>query len=311
VAHHRFTPRNYYSTFGQHDPVLAVEDGDTVHTTTVDSSGFDEADHRVATTRNPLTGPFCVVGAEPGDALEIRFLEILPNRSTAYSSRTLSPQVVEPTSLVDLPPRTSDRSERAPWHLDHQRSACSSEAIDGGASVIVVPMKPMIGCVGVAPPGGEALGTWTAGRHGGNMDYNRLVAGCALYLPVFVSGGLLLLGDGHAAQGEGEPAGTGIEVSMDVRFSIHLHRGGAPAWPRGQDAHDVFTIGSARPLEHAVQYATTEMVRWLTSGFGLDLATACLVIGQSARYDVANVHNPAYSVACRVRRSLIEGMARS
>lgn len=305
MAHHDFAPHRYHSTFGPHEPVLAVDDGDSVRTTTVDSSGFDGSNTSVTAAGNPLTGPFFVAGAEPGDTLEVRLLEIIPNRSAGHSSRSLSPQVVEPTTLACLPPRTRDRSDRAAWNLDLDRLTCSIRTGGSGSREVVVPLRPMMGCIGVAPAGGEALATRTAGRHGGNMDYNRLVSGSVLYFPVFVSGGLLQLGDGHAAQAEAEPAGTGIEVSMNVLFSVHVHRGVACNWPRGEDSDEVFTIGSARPLEHALQHATTEMIALLTEGFGMDRDTALLIIGQAARYDVANAHNPAYTVACRVRKSLL------
>ena len=121
-------------------------------------------------------------------------------------------------------------------------------------------------------------------------------------LPVFVPGARLYVGDGHATQGDGEISGSGTEVSFDVRFTVTLLKGRPRAWPGGENAEWLFTLGNARPLEQALQHATTEMVRWLEADYGLDAASLGLLLGQAVRYEVGNVFDPAYTVACKVPR---------
>ena len=79
----------------------------------------------------------------------------------------------------------------------------------------------------------------------------------------------------------------------------------AQGWPRGETATEIFTIGNARPLDQALQHATTEMLDWLAQDFGLDAIAAGHVMAMSVRYDIANVFNPAYSVVCRIAKSAL------
>jgi amidase len=140
---------------------------------------------------------------------------------------------------------------------------------------------------------------------GGNMDYPGFVAGVTAYFPVFVPGALLHIGDGHATQGDGEIVGTGIEISMDVQFTVRVIKGPRIRWPRGENAEFIFTVGNARPLDQAVQHATTEMLRWLKEGYGLDGTSASLLLGQCVRYDLGNIFDPAYTMVCKVPKAVL------
>ena len=130
----------------------------------------------------------------------------------------------------------------------------------------------MLGCFGVAPPLAQAISTATSGTYGGNMDYRRFGPGTTAYFPVFAPGALFFLGDGHFAQGDGEIVGTGIETSFEVEFTVSLRKGRTIGWPRGETAQHVFALGNARPLDQALQHATTEMIAWLAADYGLDAA---------------------------------------
>jgi acetamidase/formamidase len=137
------------------------------------------------------------------------------------------------------------------------------------------------------------------------MDYRGCVEGVTMHFPVFVPGALFSLGDGHAAQGEGEIVGTGVEISLDVQFTVYLHKGKQIRWPRGENDDYIFTIGNARPLGEAVQHATTEMMRWLNEDYGLDARSASILLGQAGEYDIGNICDPAYTMVCKVsKRSL-------
>jgi len=122
---------------------------------------------------------------------------------------------------------------------------------------------------------------------------------------VFVRGGLFSLGDGHAVQGDGEITGTGVETSFDVEFSARLLKGKRIGWPRAETKEYIMAVGNARPLDQALQHATTEMVRWLVDDFGFDTLTAHVLLGQCVEYDVGNVFDPAYTVVCKLRKRWI------
>jgi len=117
---------------------------------------------------------------------------------------------------------------------------------------------------------------------------------------VFEPGALFFLGDGHAAQGDGEIVGSGIEISMNVRVRLDLIKGRSIAWPRGENDEFIFTVGNARPLDQAVQHATTEMLRWLQQEYGGDALAANLLMAQCVRYDLGNIFDPAYTMVCKV-----------
>lgn len=253
---------------------------------------------------NPQTGPFFVNGAEPGDALQIRFDRIWPNRDRAVSSTSIAPRVLEPEYLRELPPEPPERVI-GHWHVDTERGTAVLLSPEAGLGHLVLPIDPMLGCFGVAPDRGQAISTATSGPHGGNMDYRGFRAGVTVFLPVFVEGALFFLGDGHALQGEGEITGSGLEISMDVEFSVSLRKRAGFRWPRGETAEHVFAVGNARPLDQAVQHATTEMLRWLRDDFGMDPVGAHTLMGQCAEYDVGNVYDPAYTMVCKLAKRLL------
>ena len=165
-----------------------------------------------------------------------------------------------------------------------------------------LPLAPMIGCFGVAPPQGQAISTASSDRNGGNMDWRGFAAGCSVSFPVFVPGALFFLGDCHAVQGDGEIVGTGVETCCDVEVRLTVEKGRTIGWPRGETRDRIFTVGNARPLDQALQHATTEMAAWLTSDYRLSAAGAAHLLGQVVRYEVGNVFNPAYTMICSVEK---------
>jgi amidase len=163
----------------------------------------------------------------------------------------------------------------------------------------------MLGCIAVAPARKEAIAAITPGAFGGNMDYAGMNAGVKLMLPVNEPGALLFLGDGHARMGEAEAAGTGVETSMDVEFTVGVVKKKAIAWPRLEtDAH-ILVLGSARPLLEAFQIATAEMQRWLMSDYGFSERGASTFMGQALEYEIANVVDPNFTVVAKMKKSLL------
>jgi acetamidase/formamidase len=294
---HHFTPERYHVTIGNHLTALSIADGDTVITTTVDAAGYDQRGEHVTEGGNPMTGPFFVEGAEPGDTLAVRLDRILPNRDYGFASTVVAENVVDPAYVRELPERVSGR-----WSVDPDGWTTTLEAPETALGRLTLPIAPMIGCFGVAPARGEAISTATSGPHGGNMDYRGHVEGVTVYFPVFVPGALLHIGDGHAVQGCGEIVGTGVEISLDVQFTVNVLKGVRSQWPRSETEEELIALGNARPLDQALQHATTELMRWLEDDYGLDKRAASILLGQTIRYEIGNVYDPAYTVAAKVEK---------
>jgi amidase len=302
MATHRFTPTHYQLTIGSHEPVLRIADGDTVITTTVDAGGHDATGESVTPGGNPQTGPFSIAGAEPGDTLAVRFDRLWPNRDRGYTGVVVAPNVVDPHYVRALPAHPEGGGE---WAIDREKGTATLLRPETKLGRWTLPLRPMLGCFGVAPARGEAISCATSGPHGGNMDYRGFVEGVTVYFPVFVPGALFHVGDGHAIQGDGEIVGTGIEVSFDVQFTVHLLKGKRIHWPRAENETHILTVGNARPLDQALQHATTEMLRWLQDDHGLDPHGANLLLGMAVEYEVGNVFDPAYTMVCKVAKPVL------
>jgi acetamidase/formamidase len=209
----------------------------------------------------------------------------------------LAPNVVDPTFVRQLPD-----APLAKWDMNIDEGTATLVEPKSQLGPLTIPLEPMLGCFGVAPSRQQAISTATSGEHGGNMDYRGFTAGTAVYFPVFQQGALLFLGDGHAAQGDGEIAGTGIEISMDVTLTVSVQKGKTIAWPRGENREFIFTVGNARPLDQCLQHATTEMLKWLEQDYRLDALSANLLLSQCVRYDLGNMFDPAYTMVCKLSK---------
>ena len=294
---HTFEPTHYWNTFGSHPPVLTIADGDTVITRTIDAWGLDAAGKQVNSGSNPETGPFFIEGAQPGDMLVVHIDSLTPNRDFGHTRSALAPNVVVPWIVRNLPP-----NKKIEWRIDRSaNSATPGDAVSGIAQR-AYPLKPMLGCLGVAPEDGQAISTSTSGNFGGNMDYRGFKPGATVSFPVFAPGALFFLGDGHAVQGDGEIIGTGIETSFDVQFTVHLRKGIPIHGPRGENEAYIFTLGNARPLEEALQHATSEMYGLLQSDYHLDATSASVLLGMCVEYEIGNVFDPAYTVVCKLAK---------
>ena len=292
--HHRLSPDAFHNTLGSHAPALVVRPGDTVTVATLDAHGVDAGGVQRAPEPNPMSGPIAVEGAEPGDALGVTIERIVPARADGWTRASLAFNVVDPEYVPRLPERF-----KALWDIDLAAGTVTPRDAPPSLAGWSVPLDPMIGCFGVAPAGGEAISTATSGPHGGNMDWRGFRAGATVWFPVGVPGALFHLGDGHACQGDGEISGTGVETACEMTVTLALRKRWSIRWPRGEDAQGRFTVGNARPLDQALQHATTEMARWLEED-GHDGLAISHLMGQTVRYEIANVFDPAYTVVCRM-----------
>ena len=302
---HHFTPAVFYNTYSYaHPPALRIKPGDRVVTKTIDAGGVDWNGKTVASGGNPETGPFYIEGAEPGDMIVVSLEKVETNRTSAYSSSLLAPYTVDPQAIAA---RVDRDPKRTTWTIDKARGVAHLDQVELQPGGIELPLKPMLGCIGVAPARKEAIATGVPGAFGGNMDYASMGAGVKLMLPVNEPGALLFLGDGHARMGEGEVVGTGLETSMDVEFSVALVKKKAIGWPRLETDTHVMVLGSARPLLEAFQHATTELQKWLVADYGMTERGAQILMGQAAEYEIANVVDPNFTVVAKIRKAMVPG----
>jgi acetamidase/formamidase len=283
----RFDPVSYSNTFtADLPPALIIQPGDVVSTRTIDSGGVDEHGRVVALYGNPQTGPFFVAGAKPGDVLAVHIRRLALNRDYADS---LDGVVGRATSL-GLAPRVADLGQNLRWRLDRVAGTARLENPPERLKDYVVPVRPMLGGVGVAPDFGiAAQSTGDTGRWGGNMDFNQLGEGATVYLPVYQPGAMLFLGDGHALQGDGETTQWALETSLDVEFSVEILPARSLAAPRIETADRITVLGQAPSLDEAVRAATGGMIQWLEEDYGLTVSEASLILGTAAEYRVATL----------------------
>ncbi len=311
-AIHEVVAKTYYNTFSRAHPVLArVRPGDTVATKTIDASGRDEKGVQIARPSNPLTGAVYVEGAEPGDTLVVRFTKVRMNRNWGWTAYRLGLYSLTPESIEGIYPNRykegtiiPERVNVVPWDLDIERQTVRLREPATSSVKLEFPARPMIGCVGVAPPGDFAPTSSPSGAYGGNLDYNRIGEGTTVMLPVYHPGALLFIGDAHALQADGEPIGTGIETSMDVEFTVDVRKKGGLTGPRAETAEHIISIGSqpefVSSLNRGLQMATSDMVAWLTTEYKLEPWAAHLLIGYQGTYDVVTV---AGSMALKIPKS--------
>ncbi len=262
---------------------------------------------------NPLTGPFYVEGAEPGDALRVTLRKVRLNRNWGYSAYRLGLFSLSADYVETIYPNRykadivrKGRDNVVPWDIDLARGTVRLREPVSARLPLQFPVRPMLGCIGVAAPGDFAPTSAPSGNYGGNLDYNEIGEGATVVLPVFHPGGLLFLGDGHALMADGEPTGTGVETSMDVEFSVELKKNAAVTGPRVETADYLISIGAqpefASSLDRALQLATTDMVRWLVHDYELEPWAAHQLIGAAGKYEVVTV---AGSMALKVPRKYL------
>jgi acetamidase/formamidase len=298
-----FEPTAFHRVFsGAIAPVLHINSGDTIKTTTVDAGGRDAKGVRRSMGGNPETGPFYVEGAMPGDTLAIKFQRIRLNRDSAGSGDRIVPSAVLPNYYRNA---KFDDQFNSEWRLDREAGVAMLAKPTERLKNFRVSMQPMLGCVGVAPPANQSFRSGWLGSWGGNMDYNGLREGTTVYLPVYQEGALLFVGDGHAVEGDGELNGDALETSMDVEFTVNLIRGQSTQGPRFENDGYLMASGIAGSLQEALQQATTELARWLERDYKLSANESNIVLGTSIRYDIAEVVDPQVHIVAKVSKAVL------
>ncbi|BCJ51819.1 amidase [Actinoplanes sp. NBRC 14428] len=316
MAEHTFIPtaKDYAYTFGGRLPLAHLRSGDVLSTYTPDCFGgavttVNDLPSQVCTMPylNPLTGPFFIEDAEPGDTLAVHLLSLVPASPVGVSATfphfgaltntartaTLQPPLQERVWLYDID---------LDAHLVRYRARTRDYTVD-------LPLDPMHGTIGVAPAGFEARSSLTGDTHGGNIDTPELRTGTTLYLGVNVHGAMLSLGDGHARQGPGEACGVAVEVAMHTTLAVEVIKGVSTPWPRIESDTMIMSVGCARPLEDAFRISQHDLVTWTAQLTGLDLLDAYQLVAQAGTAPLGNVVDPNYTMLAALPKRLLRDAA--
>lgn len=290
----RFTPTIGYPTFAVREPVLRIKPNTVLISNTLMGGYYTEA----GGAWPGEVGPIYVEGATTNDILVVRIKRVRPNIDLAPAAinTNFGGLNADARSRMINPPIPN---RRFLWRLDRQKNTGTLELPNSALKKIEVELKPMLGRVAVAPRGQEQFGGLWPGDFGGNMDAPEVREGATVYLPIFHDGAYFYFGDGHALQGEGEIAGTGLETTMDVIIELDLIKGKKIDWPRLENDTHIMVAGSARPLIDAFRLAHVELIEWLEEDYGFERWEAYQVLAQLAESTVANIVDPSYTVVAK------------
>jgi len=290
---YRVPKKLIYNMSATHKPVLSVPSGSTLLFETCDcfedqitseQTPFQALDW---TRINPATGPVFIEGADPGDMLEVKIDKIVIRDHgvmvTGPDMGVLGDELTE-NSIRIIPIR--------------QDKAFFTENVE-------LPLNPMIGVIGTAPAS-EAISCGTPGNHGGNMDCKVIGEGATLYLPVNVPGGLLALGDLHAAMGDGEVSVCGVEVSGEVTLSVTVIKGKQWQLPFLKNSKAIYMIASEKSLDEATIRATKNMVHFLVNECALNNYDAITLLSIAGNIQICQIVDPLKTVRMELPLSVLE-----
>ncbi|NJN15429.1 MAG: acetamidase [Oscillochloris sp.] len=301
MAVHRIAPsletmRGYFSA--EVPPVITIDPGDTLLLQTLDAGWGLEPPHPDGTPRRSISqpqdapleghamiGPIAVRGAKPGMALEIRIEQLSPGPYGYTIGGGFATALNQRLGVAD-----EGRSVLR-WELDHELMQARNQF------GLAVPMRPFMGVIGMPPPEPGAHPSWPPRAWGGNIDCRELVAGSTLWLPVPVAGAYLFVGDGHAAQGDGEVSGTAIECPMDeVRLTITLREDLALRMPMAETAIGRITFGIHEDLNEAVGLALSGMIDLIEREYNLERKQALAMASVSVDLRITQLVNSVVGV---------------
>jgi acetamidase/formamidase len=302
-ATHEVYPEHHSRVFSAFkEPVARVRSGDTVITRTWDSGGADwkgvkhiQHPYVYPESGNPLMGPFFIEDAEYGDTLEVHLDKVRLNRDYGYTSYRLSPGILSSNSgeglyknFYKMDVLRPGRADLIPWDLDLKRGMARPRLLEGKS--FELPVRPMLGCIGVAPPGEKVETSGPAGSYGGNMDYNEMVEGVTAYFPIYHKGAYFYVGDGHALQGDGEGLGSGVETSLDVQFTVKVIKGKRISIPRLENADYIISIASqpefSSSTDMGIRSANSDLIQWLTTEYRLTHPEAHMLMGAAVKHQI-------------------------
>ncbi|MFZ2021744.1 MAG: acetamidase/formamidase family protein, partial [Terracidiphilus sp.] len=247
------------------------------------------------------TGPFYVEGALPGDTLVVHIVKLRVNKPIGRQGSRFNQHAV--TQAYALAAKY-DPAFNGNWQQDPDKNIATLPP-SPGLPHLTIPMKTMLGCISVAPPGEEQETGTDLGVYGGNMDYNDNVQGTTLYFPVFHPGALLGMGDVHGAMGDGEVVGTGLETSADVTFTVSVIRGYATPQVRAETKDYLISFGVSGSVPDSIQLATTQLAEWIKHDYHLNDSEVALFLGDNLKYDITELVDPHFNVVAKVPKSAL------
>jgi len=299
---------NVKYVFGAAPPVARLKPGNILDANSLDCFGnaLQKPGDSFSLVKgdNPLTGPFYIESAEPGDTLVVRVLDLQVDGKQGVG--TFSPGFGAINSTHYTPVLEKEPLPDRIWFypIDHSDNTATFQALDSSYKV-KIPLHPFLGCIGVAPSNGEARSSIVPAEFGGNMDAPEVSAGNTLYLPVNVAGALFYFGDGHAAMGDGEVAGSAIEVPMKARLQFDLVKGKRINWPRFENDREIMAAGIYRPVDDAVRIAFTELVAWIHADYGLSELDAYELLSKVAKIHLTEMVDPNYVVIASIEKKYL------
>jgi acetamidase/formamidase len=306
ISHtYNYDPKVFYGTYSAAEPpALHIFPGDTVNTRTYDAQGPDAHAIRHGTGGDVNTGPFYVEGALPGDTLVVHIVKLQVNKPLGRQGSRFNQHAV--TQAYQLAAKY-DPSFKGTWQQDPDKNVATLTPSEG-LPHLTVPMKTMLGCISVAPPGEEQDTGTDLGVFGGNLDYNDNVQGTTLYFPVFHPGALLGMGDAHGAMGDGEVVGTGLETSADVSFTVDVIRGYATPQVRAETKDYLISFGVSGSVPDSIQLATTQLAEWVKHEYDLNDGEVALLFGDALKYDITELVDPHFNVVAKIPKSLLAAL---
>jgi len=296
-----YDPKFYYGIYSAAEaPALHIFPGDTVNTRTMDNVR-DAAIPRHGNGGDVNVGPFYIEGALPGDTLVVKIRKLRVNKAVGRQGSRFNQHAV--TQAYALAAKY-DPGFNGSWNQDAEKNIATLPA-SPGLPHLTIPMKTMLGCISVAPPGEEQYRGTDLGVFGGNLDYNDNAEGTTLYFPVFHPGALLGMGDVHGAMGDGEVVGTGLETSADVTFTVDVIKGYATPQVRAETKDYLISFGVSGSVPESIQLATAQMAEWMKHDYSLNDSEIALLFGDVLKYDIAELVDPHFDVVAKVPKSVI------
>jgi acetamidase/formamidase len=303
-----FIPNSFSNSFSLNiNPVLHIISGDTIQTETIDALGRDKNGIRRQRGGNPLTGPFYISSAKPGDVLKVTLIRVSLNRNYAYTSESFVSR-----SVPDSVSKAFKKPHLVKWKLDPESgfgSPDSSFTPYNNLAEFKVSLRPFLGCIGVAPANSKnEILSFFQGDFGGNLDFSGICQSAIIYLPVFHEGAYFYIGDGHAVQGDGEIAGNALETSLDVEFSAELIKKETTAvnFPRVEDSVHLMALGSDKSIDQAIKMATGYLLEWLQQDYHLTWQEATQVMSTSIEYTIAEIADPEVIVVAKIKKEVLK-----
>jgi amidase len=287
----RVTRQQLCTSFSaENPPVLTVQPGETFVMETNDRFATYAGPHsspEAMEILKTMAGPVYIDGAKPGDTVKIEVLDVTLPLDYGWIAAT---------------PGRGPLGERITAFRKTRVRITEAGVVFNDR--ITMPLRPMLGRIGLAPPDGPKASN-DKGAFGGGMGHTQITTGATVYLPVFHPGGLLTIGDCHAAMGDGEATASAVECAVDATFRVTLDEHCTVQRPVVATATEVMTTGEGQSMEAATKMAIQAMADLLVTKLGVDQTDAAMLVASAADVRTGLAGNPPYTVRVAVPRSVL------